>query len=80
MVIVKPGDYLDAKSRADYERAQVRAVARMAVYDASPPAMRRAWDQNGGDTPSVIRLQAMGLRDLATAERVVRLLAARRGD
>lgn len=78
VVIVRPGDYLDADSRKQYELQQAAAIERMEAFDAAPKAIRVLWDALADEGLARV-LYSQGVRDVATAERIGRLMIARRG-
>lgn len=77
VVIVKAGDYVDAKSRRDYAIQQAEAIERMEAFDAAPKPIRILWDVLA-DEGLARRLYSQGVRDTETAERIGRLRGERR--
>ena len=72
-VVVRDGDYLDARSAWAYERQKAAAEERMERFDAAEPVLRRLWDAVS-DERLARWLLANGVRDFETAERVRRVM------
>jgi hypothetical protein len=73
---ITPGDYLDWKSKRDYEMQKRAAETRMEQFDAAPREFRRVWDAVA-DGNMAAYLWDRGVRDFDTAERVKRAMVRR---
>lgn len=67
VVIVRDGDYLDARSRMDYLRQKMAAQGRMEVFDAMEPAVRAVASAAGTQHNTAVCWRA-GCRTFEQAE------------